>query len=85
MSRLLMCIATASLLSVAAQAVLAQEVHEMPEAEPGSATLVRVEVEAGSLYSPYDLASSGLSPKDLIPVSNFVSSGTIDGSSRNDY
>ena len=84
MSRLL-CIAVASVLSVATQAVLAQEGHERPEAEPGTLKAVRVEVEAGKLYSPSDLASSGLSAEDLIPVSSFASSGKIDPSSRNDH
>lgn len=82
MSRLLVYIATASLLSVTTQAVLAQDVHERPEAEPGTASVPRVEVEAGRLYSPYDLASSGLSAKDLVSVSNFISSGKIDPPSR---
>lgn len=86
MSRLLVCIATASLLSLTAQAGLTQEAHERPEAEPGTSKMPRVEVKAGSLYSPYDLASSGLSPEDMVSVSNFVSSErVIDGSSRNDY
>lgn len=84
MSRLLVCIATASLLSVTTQAVLAQDAHERPQTEPGTSEVSRIEVEAGKLYSPYDLASSGLSAKDLIPVSNFVSSGRIDPPSRND-
>lgn len=86
MSRLLICVATAAMLSVAAQAVPAQEAHERPEPEPGTSKMAQVEVEAGRLYSPYDLASSGLSAKDLISVSNFVASERVpDGSSRNDY
>ena len=84
MSRLLVCIVTATLLSVASQAALAQEAHEKPDPEPGTSHVDHVEVEAGDLYSPYDLASSGLSAKDLVRVSNFVSSGKIDRPSLND-
>ena len=84
MSRLLVCIATASLLSATTQAGLAQDAHERPEPDPGPSQVSQVEVEAGKLYSPYDLATSGLSAKDLVPVSNFVSSGRIDPPSRND-
>lgn len=84
MSRLLVCIATASLLSIASQAALAQEAHEKPDPKPGTSQVNHVEVEAGRLYSPYDLDSSGLSAKDLVRVSNFVSSGKIDPPSRND-
>jgi hypothetical protein len=86
MSRLLICITTASLLSITAQAVTAQDAHERPEAEPGALKAAQVEVEAGRLHSPYDLASSGLSSKDLVLVSNFASAErVIDGSSRGDY
>jgi hypothetical protein len=37
------------------------------------------------LHSPYDLASSGLSSRDLVSVSNFASAErVIDGPSRDD-
>lgn len=81
----LMFVAAASLLAIATQAALAQEAHESPDATSKSSEGVRVEVEAGRLHSPYDLASSGLSREDLVLVSAFTSSGTVDGSSRNDY
>jgi hypothetical protein len=85
MSRLLICVATASLLSITAQAVSAQDAHERPETEPGTSKAAQVEIEAGHLHSPYDLASSGLSSKDLVSVSSFASAErVIDGPSRDD-
>lgn len=84
MSRLFV-FATTALLSVAAQTALSQEIHESPEAEQGKSNPVRVEAEVGRLYSPYDLASSGLAADDIIWVSSFASSKVADGSSRNDY
>lgn len=85
MSRLLIYVATASLLSITAQAVSAQDAHERPESAPGISKAAQVEVEAGRLHSPYDLASSGLSSRDLVSVSNFASAErVIDGPSRDD-
>ena len=85
MSRLLICVATASLLSITAQAVFPQDAHERPETEPGISKAAQVEVEASRLHSPYDFASSGLSSNDLVSVSNFASAErVIDGPSRDD-
>lgn len=84
MSRFLVFSAAASLLSLSAQAGLTQEVHESPDARPGTSDVVLVEVEANSLYSGYDLASSGRAPEDMISVTKFASSGKIDASSRDD-
>ena len=85
MSKLLMFVATASLLSVSAQTALTQEAHESPDPKPGTSEVVRVEVNAGTLYDARDLASSGLAAGDVIEVTSFGSSGIVDGSSRNDY
>lgn len=85
MSRLLICVAAASLLSITAPAVSAQDAHERPETEPGISKAAQIEVEAGRLHSPYDLTSSGLSSNDLVSVSNFASAErVIDGPSRDD-
>jgi hypothetical protein len=84
MSRLLV-FAAASLLSVSAQTALSQEVHESPDAKPGTSEVVRVEVDAGRVHDARDLASSGLAAGDKIWVTSFASSGVIDGSSRGDY
>ena len=85
MKRLLAFVAAASLLSVTAQTALTQEIHERPEAKPGTSEVVKVEVEAGRVNSAYDLASSGLTATEGIRVTSFRSSGMVDGSSRGDY
>lgn len=87
MSRILVFAATASLISAAAHMALAQEAHESPDNKPGTSIMKQIEVRAGSLYSPYDLASSGLNAEDLVPVSSFTSSEKreADRPSRDDY
>jgi hypothetical protein len=80
MTRLFVFVATASLLSVSAQTGLT----ESPDPIPGTSEAVRVQVNAGTIYEPRDLASSGLAAGDMVEVTSLGWSGVGDSPSSNE-
>lgn len=84
MTRLFVFVATASLLSVSAQTALTQEAHESPDPNPGTSEVVRVQANAGTIYEPRDLASSGLDAGDMVEVTSLGWSGIGDSPSSNE-
>lgn len=81
MSRLLVFTATASLVSLAAQMVSAQE---MPDPHSDFSEVVRVQVQAETVYDSHDLVSNGVAAGDRIWVTSIPSSGMIDPPSYED-
>ena len=84
MTRLFVFVATASLLSVSAQTALTQEAHESPDPNPGTSEVVRVQVNAGIVYEPRDLAGNRLATGDMVEVTSLGWSGPGDSPSRNE-
>ena len=75
MSRLLVFAATASLFSLTAQAVVAQE---LPDPPSDFSEVVRVQRQAEKIYDAHDLVSNGVAVGDMIWVTSIPSSGIID-------
>lgn len=74
-------IAASAILTVFAGIASAASVqsHERPDVAPAAVTVQNVEqVTAKSLYSPKDLARSNLNANDLVDVTVFPFTGTVD-------